>query len=216
VGAAMRLQARFTYLPASPGRVVELRVISREPTVMETIALKDGWNEYSSKPFAIPQPEFTLSFLCRQPPVKIEPGERRLMAFLIKNPELSVVESVRLDSVTGGYGDEIDGPNVLRWTGDQLQYKFHLDSSGPMRLRAKFGYLPASSGRDVAISVQNSILETIHLKDGWNSHVSKPFEVRWSEFTLTFTSRQPPIRPWANDQRIVAFLIKNLELEFVN
>jgi len=123
-----------------------------------------------------------------------------------------------LIQVVGGYAQENAGASSWKWTPHRLEYRYKVLGADPLRLRARFTYLPASSGRHVRMQVSESTprtIETIPMQPGWTAVTAPSFEVHSSEFSLIFESDEPPIRLGPADSRTVGFLIKDLSLEVV-
>jgi SAM-dependent methyltransferase/uncharacterized protein YbaR (Trm112 family) len=126
-----------------------------------------------------------------------------------------VAGRITLEQVVGSYPEETEGPESFRWTDGRLEYHYRLTGGGPARLRAQFACLPATPQRRLQISVVDSVsrpLQTIDLKEGWNTVVSEWFEVTHLEFSLAFQCDQPPVRLTPTDPRMLAFRIKDLDL----
>jgi SAM-dependent methyltransferase len=122
---------------------------------------------------------------------------------------------ITLEQVVGGYPEETEGPDSFRWTDSRLEYRYRLAGGGPARVRARFACLPATPQRRLQISVVDSVsrpLQTIDLKEGWNTVTSELFEATQLEFSLVFQCDQPPVRLTPTDPRMLAFRIKDLDL----
>jgi hypothetical protein len=153
---------------------------------------------------------YTIAAVTQQ---RLRRSEQRIGNFSIYQASES---PIRLAQVIGGYSAETEGGSVWRWTRDQLLYKYRLTNPGPVRLRARFTYLPAPTDRDLQISLVQSAptpLESFRMRDGWNQSVSRPFEVSQPEFSLLFRCNKPPVQLGPADPRWMSFLIRNLELE---
>ena len=127
----------------------------------------------------------------------------------------SVAGRITLEQVVGGYPEETEGPDTFRWTDGRLEHRYRLSGGGPARLRAWFTCLPATPQRQLQITVVDKVsrlLQTVDLDEGWNTVVSEWFEVTQSEFALVFQCDQPPVRLTPTDSRLLAFRIKDLEL----
>jgi hypothetical protein len=124
----------------------------------------------------------------------------------------------QLIQVVGGYAQENAGASSWKWTPHRLEYRYQVLGADPLRIRARFTYLPASSGRHLRMEVSESTprtIETIAMQPTWTTVTAPSFEVHSSEFSLTFESDEPPIRLGPADSRTAGFLIKDLSLEAV-
>jgi hypothetical protein len=145
-------------------------------------------------------------------------GPLRAMERRIGTVSLLPAPKIQPLAVTGGYTEEIEGNSNWRWTAHLLEYRYKAMGAGPLQLRARFIYLPASAGRQLRLEVREGaarMIETIAMQPGWTPSVSPNFKIHSADFSLIFECDQPPVRLSPADPRTVAFLIKDLRLETV-
>jgi hypothetical protein len=145
----------------------------------------------------------------------LKAGEQRIgtLGFL-----RAAILRTQLLQVVGGYAEETAGDSNWKWTAHRLEYRYKVLGADPLRLRARFVYLPASSGRHLRIEVSESIprtIEDIPMQTAWTSVTPPSFEIHSAEFSLIFESDEPPIRLSPTDSRTAGFLIKDLSLDAV-
>lgn len=89
---SFRVRARFTYLPASPGRHLRVQVSGSNLQTLETLAMQPAWTPVTVPPFEVRSAEFSVVFESDEPPIRLSSSDPRVAAFLIKDLTLEIVE----------------------------------------------------------------------------------------------------------------------------
>ncbi len=86
-GDLKRARLKFTYMPASPGRLVKIIVTGKGVNEL-SIVMKGGWHEYISAPIDIESHTISIRFISDEGPIRVSNNDPRMMSFLIKNLEV--------------------------------------------------------------------------------------------------------------------------------
>jgi hypothetical protein len=88
VGETKRTRLKFTYMPASLSRNLDVAVKSKTGSTSFRIPMKGGWNGFVSEPLAMPDSRIAVSFASDVKPVPLSGSDPRPASFLIKNLEV--------------------------------------------------------------------------------------------------------------------------------
>jgi len=234
LGELKIVRLKFTYMPATDGRVVNISVKSGNETKL-TLKMVGGWNDYISPPIKVDGSEISITFKSDDAPVRISDNDTRVMSYLIKDMELIIPSedscasckarashsendkpslSASLLYVRGGYDKENEGNDWWYWTNKQLIFDYKMPN-GMRKIRVSFGYMPATEGRNVKIifTSGHKTQLVLKMKGGWNNFTSQPINVSGSNLSIKFVSDERPVRISNNDTRLLSFLIKNIEIQ---
>ncbi len=81
----MRLKAKFIYLPGPGDRTLQISVTEADTRPLQELTMEKLWTPFTTQPFEIRSPEFTLNFECPQEPAHLPSSDPRMLAFLIKD-----------------------------------------------------------------------------------------------------------------------------------
>lgn len=87
LGEPNTMRLRFTYMPATDGRVVNILVKSGNESKL-TLKMVGGWNDYISPPIHVDGSDVFITFKSDEKPVSVSDNDPRLMSYLIKDIEL--------------------------------------------------------------------------------------------------------------------------------
>jgi len=86
-GLLKNVRLNFVYMPATEGRDLQIIIKAKNETTLN-LKMKEGWNEFTSSPIRIDDPQVIVKFVSPTKAVRISERDPRLMSFLIKNLEL--------------------------------------------------------------------------------------------------------------------------------
>jgi len=140
-----------------------------------------------------------------------EKVDRLLPWYVFQRPQ----GGVQLRNVERGYSRENDADSWWHWTNKEIVFTYDVlaAGSGPTRMKLLTQYTPANADTTVTCHIVGQGVdrtETI-MMHGPGKFQSQPFTVGPGALTIHFSTERPP-QKFGSDPRLMAFLIRNLEL----